>query len=166
MSDPYAPDQPPTYGQQPDHGTTPGAQSYGNDPYAADPYGSGAGYAPGPQGVQPQAGYPQAGYQQAPYQGTPVMAPRTPEPLRSQITNSAIGVLVVGFLCGGTIPAILGIIALTQVDTNPQSAQTLNKVGWILCIVFAVLIIGMMLFSFVLPLIMTLVFGAAAVSTY
>lgn len=191
MSDPYAPDQPPPYGQPPSDGTAAGADPHstaysspdpssmgqgGADPYAPAPYASDDAYAqhpsaapqqvPGGYGAGPQAGYGPGGYAQAPYQGVPAAPPRTPEPLRSQIINSAIGVLVVGFLCGGTIPAILGIIALTQVDSNPQSAQTLNKVGWILCIVFAVLIIGTMLVSFVLPVLLSILFGAAAMSSY
>ncbi|MGP9682263.1 MULTISPECIES: hypothetical protein [unclassified Brachybacterium] len=52
-------------------------------------------------------------------------------PDRGSIQTSAIWLIVVGILCGGTIPAIFGIIALVQMDKDPQQARQMNKVGWI-----------------------------------
>ncbi|WP_114854732.1 DUF4190 domain-containing protein [Brachybacterium sp. YJGR34] len=51
---------------------------------------------------------------------------------KDALRTNAIILTVVGFLCGGTIPAIFGIIALVQLDTNPASAQSMAKVGWII----------------------------------
>src|SRR5699024_9940836 len=39
--------------------------------------------------------------------------------------------IVLGFLCGVGLPAVFGIIALVQMDSDPYSAQRMNKVGWI-----------------------------------
>lgn len=57
--------------------------------------------------------------------------PQGYSPDRGSIQTSAIWLIVVGFLCGGTIPAIFGIIALVQMDTDPHQARQMNKVGWI-----------------------------------
>ncbi|WP_394214628.1 hypothetical protein [Brachybacterium vulturis] len=67
--------------------------------------------------------------------------PAGPLPDRSSLQTSAIILIVVGFLCGGTIPAIFGIIALVQMDNDPFTAQKMNKVGWIVFWVMLVLIV-------------------------
>lgn len=58
--------------------------------------------------------------------------PPAPAPDQGSIQTSAIILIVVGFLCGAMIPAIFGIIALVQMNTDPASARTMNKVGWII----------------------------------
>jgi len=90
--------------------------------------------------------------------------PAGPLPDRSSLQTSAIILIVIGFLCGGTLPAIFGIIALVQMDSDPYSAQRMNKVGWILFWVIlgliVLFIIGYVLFillfvgAFSLPLLM------------
>lgn len=77
-------------------------------------------------------------------------APGQPSPDRGSIQTSAILLIVAGFLCGGTIPAIFGIIALVQMDTDPRSARQMNKVGWILFWVFFGLIILFVIAYFVI----------------
>ncbi|GAA4527561.1 hypothetical protein GCM10023160_23980 [Brachybacterium paraconglomeratum] len=84
--------------------------------------------------------------------------PQGPLPERSKLQTSAIILIVVGFLCGGTIPAIFGIIALVQMDSDPYSAQKMNKVGWILFWVMLVLII---LFIVIYVVVVVLMLGAA-----
>lgn len=61
----------------------------------------------------------------------PLSAAQPPDDHRS-IQTSAIALTVVGFLCGGGVPGIFGIIALVQMETNPSSARQMNKVGWII----------------------------------
>lgn len=58
--------------------------------------------------------------------------PQGYSPDRGSIQTSAIWLIVLGFLCGGTLPAIFGIIALVQMDKDPQQARQMNKVGWII----------------------------------
>lgn len=84
----------------------------------------------------------------------PIM--RTPEPERSQIVNQSIVLIVIGALCGAVIPAILGIVALTQVDAAPESARTMLRWGWIVCIVVIVLVVLLIGAMFVLPMIVAL----------
>jgi hypothetical protein len=55
-----------------------------------------------------------------------------PAPDHGSIQTSAILLIILGFLCGGWIPTIFGIIALVQMNTDPASARTMNKVGWII----------------------------------
>lgn len=58
-------------------------------------------------------------------------APAQPSPDRESVQTSAILLIVVGFLCAGTLPAIFGIIALVTMDTDLHSARRMNKIGWI-----------------------------------
>lgn len=77
--------------------------------------------------------------------------PLEPLPDRGSLQTNAILLIVLGFVCGGTIPAIFGIIALVQMDSDPFSAQKMNKVGWILFWVmlglFVLLFVGVVLFN-------------------
>ncbi|HLQ79975.1 MAG TPA: hypothetical protein VK122_02685 [Brachybacterium sp.] len=57
--------------------------------------------------------------------------PAGPLPDRSSLQTHAIILIVLGFLCGVGLPAVFGIIALVQMDSDPYSAQRMNKVGWI-----------------------------------
>lgn len=88
--------------------------------------------------------------------------PPAPLPDRSSLQTSAILLIVAGFLCGGTIPAIFGIIALVQMDTDPFTAQKMNKVGWIVFWVMLglilLLVIGYLLVSVLMVGVMTIPF--------
>src|SRR5699024_12834934 len=53
-----------------------------------------------------------------------------PAPDRSSIQTNAIILIVVGVMCGGMVPMVFGIIALTQLDSDPESARRTNKIGW------------------------------------
>ena len=79
---------------------------------------------------------------------------------RKAIQNNAILLIVLGLLCGGTLPAIFGIIALVQLDTNPSSAQTMNKVGWIIFWVTLGLIVLFFVFYIV---VFVLIMGVATI---
>lgn len=101
-------------GQQ-QHG---GTQQYGQqNPY--DPAFGGAQYAP-PQQFVP---------------GAPVRPAD-----HSRLQTNAIVLIVVGALCGAMLPAVFGIIALAQLNSDPASSRTMIKVGWIVFIVCAVLL--------------------------
>lgn len=84
--------------------------------------------------------------------------PQAPLKDRGSLQTSAILLIVVGFLCGGTVPAIFGIIALVQLDSDPHMAQKMNKVGWI---IFWVMLALIVLFIIVYVVFMVLIFGAA-----
>lgn len=82
-----------------------------------------------------------------------------PVPDRSSMQTSAILLIVLGFFCGGTLPAIFGIIALVQMDSDPYTAQKMNKIGWILFWVMLGLIV---LFVIAYLLIMVLMVGVVS----
>ena len=81
-----------------------------------------------------------------------------PVPDRGSIQTSAILLIVLGLLCAGWIPAIFGIIALVQMESDPRSARTMNKVGWIILWV----IVGIA----VLAIVAYLLFGAAMLAIF
>lgn len=88
--------------------------------------------------------------------------PPAPLPDRSSLQTNAIILIVAGFLCGGTIPAIFGIIALVQMDTDPHTAQKMNKVGWIIFwVMLGLIVLGViayLLFSVLMVGVMTIPF--------
>lgn len=84
--------------------------------------------------------------------------PQGYSPDRGSIQTSAIWLIVVGLLCGGTVPAIFGIIALVQMDKDPQQARQMNKVGWIIFwVLLGLAIVGVVAYFGI----MILVFGLA-----
>lgn len=83
-------------------------------------------------------------------------------PDRGSIRTSAILLIVLGFLCGGWIPTIFGIIALVQMESDPRSARTMNKVGWIVfCVIVGLVILGILAY-FVFGIAILGIFGIAA----
>ena len=85
-----------------------------------------------------------------------------PVPDRGSIQTSAILLIVLGFLCAGWIPAIFGIIALVQMESDPGSARTMNKVGWIiLCVIVGLAVLAVLAY-FVFGAAMLAIFGIAA----
>ena len=84
--------------------------------------------------------------------------PQAPLKDRGSLQTSAILLIVVGFLCGGTVPAIFGIIALVQLDSDPHSARKMTKVGWILFWVVLALIV---LFVVIYIVFFVVIFGIA-----
>lgn len=107
--------------------------------------GNQSGYS---QSFGSQSGYqqpPQPGYVPGPAAYGPGFAPIDPAE-RSRLQTQAIILLITGVLCGGMIPVIFGIIALTQLDTNPASARSMIKIGWIIAIVL--FLIGLVVFIF------------------
>ena len=86
-------------------------------------------------------------------------SPQGPVPDKRSLQNNAIILIVVGFLCGGTLPAIFGIIALVQMETDPFSAQKMNKIGWIIFwVMLGLIVLGIILYV----VFMVLIFGVAA----
>lgn len=84
--------------------------------------------------------------------------PPPPVPDRSSIQTNAIVLIVVGFLCGVMIPAIFGIVALVQLDSDPESARRMNRIGWIICAV----LVGVTLLAVVATfVIIPVIFGVA-----
>ncbi|WP_119724705.1 hypothetical protein [Brachybacterium endophyticum] len=74
-------------------------------------------------------------------------------PERSSLQTQSIVLIVVGALCGGMIPTILGIIALVQLD-QPTTARSLVRWGWISLIIIAALIVLFLVASFLVPSLM------------
>lgn len=52
------------------------------------------------------------------------------------IKRNALIACIVGFLCGGVIPGILGLLGYLKADTEPATARKFTKWAWI---VFAII---------------------------
>ncbi|MFC7457915.1 hypothetical protein ACFQS2_12035 [Brachybacterium sp. GCM10030267] len=97
--------------------------------------------------------------------GPPVPGYSAPVPDQESIRTSAIVLIVVGFLCGGMLPSIFGIIALVQADTDPYSARTMNKVGWIITWVLLGITVLALLASLAWAGFVVLLIGSVATAT-
>jgi hypothetical protein len=103
---------------------------------------------------------------QPPYQPYQQPYPQHPQyPERSSYQTQSIVLIVLGFLCGVMVPAILGIIALVKLD-DPHTARQLVKWGWISYAGIMALVILSVIAYFVIMLIIPLVVYGAAGSSY
>lgn len=53
----------------------------------------------------------------------------------AEIKRKARVVAVVGILFGGVVPGLLGIAALSTVETNPYRAERITAIAWLIMIV-------------------------------
>jgi hypothetical protein len=127
------------YGGQP----PPGWQDpYGQNPYGQNPYGQNP-YAQNPYGQQQgwQDPYAQQQAWQDPYAaaGIPGMAPMPAQPASNAAAVGAIIGNCVGlvFICGigiAWLPGlILGGMAVSRIDSDPEAARSLTRASWICC---------------------------------
>lgn len=56
-----------------------------------------------------------------------------------QIKKRALIACIVGFVCGGVIPGILGLLGYLKGDTEPETARKFTKWAWIVFIIIWVL---------------------------
>lgn len=56
-----------------------------------------------------------------------------------QLKKKALTWTIVGFLCAGVLPGVLGLVGYLKADTDPASAASLTKWSKILTIVFIIL---------------------------
>lgn len=47
------------------------------------------------------------------------------------IKKNALIATIVGFLCGGAIPGVLGLLGYLKADTEPETAKKFTKWAWI-----------------------------------
>ena len=57
-------------------------------------------------------------------------------PANAAIKKNALIAMIVGFLCGGVIPGVLGLLGYLKADTEPETAKMFTKWAWI---VFAII---------------------------
>ena len=127
---PYGPPTgsvPPSGGEVPP--PVPPVPAYGTPPgYPVPPPGYGPGTYPPPPGYGPPPGYyPPPGYAPGPY----AYANPTPASMIVLVVLSAIAAASCYFSLAGIPAVILGAIALNTNRTDPQRAQHLARIGWI-----------------------------------
>ena len=82
-------------------------------------------------------------------------------PDSAAIKKSALIAMIVGFICGGVIPGVLGLLGYLKADTEPETARKFTKWSWIVfaaCWVLAIIVI-------ILEVVVFVGLGAASVST-
>ena len=47
------------------------------------------------------------------------------------LKQKALIATIVGFVCGGAIPGVLGLLGYLKADTEPETAQKFTKWAWI-----------------------------------
>lgn len=57
------------------------------------------------------------------------------------IKKSALIATIVGFVCGGAIPGVLGLLGYLKADTEPETAKKFTKWAWIAFIIMWVIAI-------------------------
>ena len=61
-----------------------------------------------------------------------------------KIKKSALIAMIVGFLCGGVLPGVLGLLGYLKADQEPEAARKFTKWAWIvfaICWVLAIIFI-------------------------
>lgn len=58
-----------------------------------------------------------------------------------KIKKNALIAMIVGFVCGGLLPGILGLLGYLKGDTEPETARKFTKWAWIVFIIMWVLAI-------------------------
>ncbi|GAA1721708.1 hypothetical protein [Brachybacterium phenoliresistens] len=66
------------------------------------------------------------------------------------IKKKALIVTIVGFVCGGVLPGILGLLGYLKADTEPLTAQKFTKWAWIVLVICWVLAIILIIVQVVL----------------
>lgn len=101
-------------------------------------------------------------YPNAPYGSTPAGGPVggfSPAELED-IKKKALIWTIAGFLCGGVISGVLGLIGYLKADTEPQTAKTLTK--WAMIVTIAMIVLNVIVWGLV---ILVNVIGIAAMSS-
>ncbi|MGO2608553.1 MAG: hypothetical protein ACTIMA_14420 [Brachybacterium tyrofermentans] len=58
-----------------------------------------------------------------------------------KIKKSALIATIVGFVCGGAIPGVLGLLGYLKADTEPDTAKKFTKWAWIAFIIMWIIAI-------------------------
>ena len=61
-----------------------------------------------------------------------------------KIKKNALIAMIVGFVCGGILPGILGLLGYLKADEEPETARKFTKWAWIvfaICWVLAIIFI-------------------------
>lgn len=67
------------------------------------------------------------------------------------IKKNALIAMIVGFVCGGVLPGVLGLLGYLKADTEPQTARKFTKWSWIaFAICWAIALIVLILYIVVI----------------
>ena len=78
----------------------------------------------------------------------------------ASVKKNALIATIVGFICGGVLPGVLGLLGYLKADTEPETAKKFTKWAWIVLAIAWVLSILL-----IIIMIATGVF-TASVNTY
>ncbi|GEM_PF-2337294 len=80
-----------------------------------------------------------------------------------KVKQNALIAMIVGFLCGGMIPGILGLLGYLKADTETETAKKFTKWAWIAFGIMWALSILLVILYFVFIFV---VIGASTTTTY
>ena len=79
------------------------------------------------------------------------------------IKKNGLIAMIVGFVCGGVIPGVLGLLGYIKADTEPETARKFTKWAWIsFAIMWGLAILGIIAYV----VIIVVVLGAGAAASY
>lgn len=150
MSDPYSPGPDPKPGSEGSSGGSSsasgngyGQDAYGQNSYDQNSYDQNSYGQSAPQsdstGTTPYGAPSAAGTTSTPYSTMPGAGVDTAE--RERIKKNALIAMIVGFVCGGLLPGIFGLLGYLKADTEPETARKFTKWAWIVFIIMWVLMI-------------------------
>lgn len=84
-------------------------------------------------------------------------------PQNEAIKKNALIAMIVGFLCGGVIPGVLGLLGYLKADTEPETARKFTKWAWI---AFAIMIALAIVITVVYFVFIVAMVGAGTATTY
>lgn len=72
------------------------------------------------------------------------MTAPVPNAASEKIKKNALIAMIVGFVCGGVLPGVLGLLGYLKADQEPETARKFTKWAWIvfaICWVLAIILI-------------------------
>lgn len=73
-----------------------------------------------------------------------LMTAPVPNAASEKIKKNALIAMIVGFVCGGVLPGVLGLLGYLKADQEPETARKFTKWAWIvfaICWVLAIIFI-------------------------
>ena len=72
------------------------------------------------------------------------MTAPVPNAASEKIKKNALIAMIVGFVCGGVLPGVLGLLGYLKADQEPETAQKFTK--WAMIVTIIVIVLYVLIF--------------------